>query len=268
MVHCAHNLVPFACAASTSPKRPLRSRLGDAIRALTPRRVRRTKNFKEADSHCPSLNVDVLIELNECQSPTPDKMKRRWSDDEISTNLGTSSCTGSESHPEEITSLPGSVEEIPLPSCTSSTTSRASCSSVLSDDSDFQVEVKYGLDGKPQVSGKLRLHTELHQMALLISQRAASKFTGRVSSDVRNAFVAVDTNGDGKVTPAELAAFCEHFDLTTEIATRFFTLLDPDDTGVADWSSFFARYAPVFRENTKFRLNPGVRAYPALQMKD
>lgn len=218
----------------------------------------------QIDSHCPSLNVDVLIELNESQSPK-DKMKRRWSDDEISTNLGTSSCTGSI---EEVTSLPGSVEELPLPSCTSSTTSSASCNSVFSDDEDFQVEVKYGIDGQPQLRGKLRLSTELHQMALLISRRAASKFTGRVSTDVRNAFLAVDTNGDGKLTPEELAAFCGHFDLTTEIATRFFALLDPDNTGVADWVSFLARYAPVFRQNTKFRLNPCERFYPALQMRD
>lgn len=270
MVHCAHIFTPpGACAAHPTTQLKRRaSRLGDAIRALTPRRSRRTK--KESDSHCPSLNVDVLIQLNEHQSPA-DKMKRRWSEDEISTNLGTLSCTGSMEEPdsplpEEVTSLPGSVEEIPLPSCTSSATSSASCSSAFSDDEDFQVEVKRGIDGKPQLSGKLRISTELHQMALLISRRANSKFSGRVSTDVRNAFLAVDTNGDGKLTPAELAAFCGHFDLTTEVATRFFTLLDPDGVGVADWSSFLARYAPVFRENTKFRLNPCDRHYPALGM--
>jgi Ca2+-binding EF-hand superfamily protein len=181
-------------------------------------------------------------------------MKRRWSDDEISTQLGASSSTASI---EEVTSLPGSVEEVPMPSSTSS----LSGGSAFSDEEGDQIEAK------PNETRKMSITRQLHQMALLISRKAgtSSKYSGRVSTDVRHAFLAVDTNSDGKLTPTEMAAFCRHFDLTSETATRLFSLLDPDETGRADWSSFLARYAPVFRQGETFRLNPVDPFQPALQ---
>jgi Ca2+-binding EF-hand superfamily protein len=168
-------------------------------------------------------------------------------------------------------SLPGSVEETPEPASASSTSNRSVCSG----DEDDQAAANSGFEAKYTQSimdhayGTLTAGRELYQMALLISRRAASKYSGRVHTDVRNAFLAVDTNGDGKLSLSEMEAFCRHFDLTPEIATRFFSLLDPYKDGQADWSSFLARYAPVFAKvpsNSQFRRNPSAgRSYPALQ---
>merc|ERR1719498_1091733 len=95
--------------------------------------------------------------------------------------------------------------------------------------------------------------SELQALASVIADHAQSKFSGRVYQDVRNAFLAVDANGDGKLTPTEALAFCQHFDLSPATTSRFFTLLDPSETGLADWSSFLARYAPVFMKKTDLK---------------
>merc|ERR1719321_2293923 len=100
---------------------------------------------------------------------------------------------------------------------------------------------EFELDNLAVEIAKRAQSTELHDLADEIAKRAKTKFSGRVYQDVRNAFLAVDTNGDGKLTQSEALAFCQHFDLSSEIASRLFTLLDHNETGLADWSSFLAK---------------------------
>jgi len=130
---------------------------------------------------------------------------------------------------EEPSSLPGSIDEIPMPS-------------------------------------KLPRRSELDDLALVIADCAQARFSGRVYQDVRNAFLAADVDADGKLNEMEAIAFCQHFDLSSEVASRFFTLLDRGETGSANWSSFMAKYAPVFNKKTDFQLNAGAgRKWPAIQ---
>jgi len=242
------HIAPSAAWGSSAPKlnRSVKSRVGDAIRALTPR-TRRTgsNNATEDDTKVHILNVDLLAELGE-----HDKMKRRWSDGGTSTRSGTSSSSA------EVTSLPGSVEEVSLPSCASSDSSPGLPSTDLYDDEE---DPKCRQEVAPTACSHRSRKNALHQMALLISHRAADKYlhhSGRVYQDVRNAFLAADSDSDGKLSPAEATAFCNYFDLSPEIATRLFSLLDPHESGAADWSTFLAKFAPVFREETNWRLNP------------
>merc|ERR1711869_96706 len=116
--------------------------------------------------------------------------------------------------------------------------------------------------------GKSKI-SEVHELATLLADQAQSKFSGRVYQDVRNTFLAVDADGDGKLTPTEALAFCQHFDLSPKTASRFFTLLeqlDHSETGLADWSAFLAAYAPVFMKKTDLKRNASVgRKWPAIQ---
>jgi len=115
------------------------------------------------------------------------------------------------------------------------------------------------------VLSNLPRRSELDDLALVIADRAQSKFSGRVYQDVRNAFLAADVDADGKLNEMEAIAFCQHFDLSSEVASRFFTLLDRCETGSIDWSFFLAIYAPVFNKKTDFQLNAGAgRKWPAI----
>jgi hypothetical protein len=233
MAHCAH-APSCAWAASTEPKKrshSIASRLGDAIRAMKPR-ARRT----EEEPACAKLEDFKL-------------MKQTFADDDVSTQSGgsrrssTTSLQSFESVERQCSSAPLTepVEEMVLPGTPEeiSPTSSRSCTSPSSD---------------------------LQALANVIADHAQSKFSGRVYQDVRNAFLAVDANGDGKLTPTEALAFCQHFDLSAAVTSRFFTLLDDSETGLADWSSFLARYAPVFTKKSDLRLNAGVgKKWPAIQ---
>jgi hypothetical protein len=126
------------------------------------------------------------------------------------------------------------------------------------------------LPGIPEeiLSASSNSNSDLKALASTIAFHARFKFSGRVYQDVRNAFLAVDANGDGKLTPTEALAFCHHFDLSPATTSRFFKLLDHKETGLADWSSFLALYAPVFKKKTDsdFRRNSGKgRKWPAIQ---
>lgn len=148
----------------------------------------------------------------------------------VSTQSGGSTCSSRSSSPNSVSSLPGAVdEEISL----------------------------------PPIQTKM---SELQDLANHIASRAKSKFSGRVFEDVRNAFLAVDENGDGKLTASEAQAFCEHFSLSAEKTERFFKLLDRHDTGLADWKSFLSVHAPVFKRKTDCKRNASLgRKWPALQ---
>jgi len=227
MAHCAHVLAPScAWAASTEPKKRSRSvvsQLGNALRAMKPGSRRSTQ-----EKVC-VLNADALTEVENLQDFSMSKMS--LNDDEISTQSGGSRSRASSfaESMEELASLPGSLEEIAMPSTS------------------------------------LR-NSELDELAHVIADRAQSKFSGRVYQDVRNAFLSVDANGDGKLTAKEALAFCQHFDLSPKVTSRFFSLLDHHETGLANWSSFLATCAPVFNKKTDFKLNAGAgRKWPAIQ---
>jgi len=84
---------------------------------------------------------------------------------------------------------------------------------------------------------------ELKRIAKQIGQKA--DFTYRV---IRNAFLAVDADGDGRLSAAEVASFCSHFGFSGSFASRFYTLMDKDEHGNANWQRFMALFAPVFKE--------------------
>jgi hypothetical protein len=232
MTRSAHVLAPAcAWAESTQPKqrsKSIASRLGNAIRALKPPARRSTE-----EKVC-VINADALTEIQECNIS---KLAfESFDEDDISTQSGCSSRRGSfcskasdAMSDEDLSSLPGSIDEISMPSTS------------------------------PRKS-------EIDELALMIADRAQCKFSGRVYQDVRNAFLLCDVNGDGKLTQAETMAFFQHFDLSPEIALRFFTWLDPHETGLANWSSFMAKSASVFNKKTDFQLNAGVgRKMPAIR---
>lgn len=244
MAHCARILAPScAWSESTEPKkrsRSIASRLGNAIRAMKPNAKR---SEEEQVTEVCVLNAAAMKDYEDCSFG-----KETLSCDEISTQSGgsrrssfsltsqsSSSCLA-ESIEEMM--LPGTIEEV-------SPSSSQSC--------------------KSENSGS-ELQTELQALACVVADHAQSKFSGRVYQDVRNAFLAVDTNGDGKLTPTEALAFCQHFDLPPATTSRFFKLLDRSETGLADWSLFLAQYAPVFTKKTDLQRNPGMgRKWPAIQ---
>lgn len=257
MDNCAHILAPSkAWAPTRSPKLTRRrpSKVGNAIRAMKPR----FGKAKTEDLSVCVLNEDLLSELED-----EDREKRRSFSSDASTQSPDSGTSSSSASVAEEVSLPGSVtpssEEISTPS-TLSDPCPLSC-----DEEECDLEVT-SIACNHRKTELPHLANELHQMAILISQRAASKYSGRVYQDVRNAFLVIDADGDGKICLAEARAFCKHFDLTPEIATRFFSLLDPHQSGLGDWSAFLAKCAPVFRGKSNWRLAPPVgRKQPALK---
>jgi hypothetical protein len=73
---------------------------------------------------------------------------------------------------------------------------------------------------------------------------------------VRNAFLAVDTDGDGKLSLREVTAFAQYFGLPACTASQFFDLLDRGD-GAADWRQFMAMYGTVLSEReSSFKPKP------------
>jgi hypothetical protein len=244
MAHCARILAPScAWSESTEPKkrsRSIASRLGNAIRAMKPL----AKRFEEEPvTEVFVLNAAAVKDHEDCSLE-----KETMSYDEISTQSGGSRRSSfSLASQSSSACLTESVEEMMLPGTPEeiSPSSSQSC--------------------KSENSGSIQ-GSELQALARIIADHAQSKFSGRVYQDVRNAFLAVDTNGDGKLTPTEALAFCQHFNLSPATTSRFFALLDHSETGLADWSSFLAQTASVFMKKTDLKLNPGMgRKWPAIQ---
>lgn len=227
MVHCAHVLAPStAWAESTEPKkrnRGITTRLGNAIRALKPG-TKKAKEEQITEDQVFALDADMAMEMKKyCMVSSDDDISM------LSTRSGSSRC--SSVGKASSSSFSESAEEMVLPWCIEDTSTPSN------------------------VSKQDELNERLHELATLIADRAQSMFSGRVYQDVRNAFLAVDANGEGKLTPSEALAFCQHFDLPPTTTSSFFALVDHCDTGLADWSSFLARYAPVFMKKTDHRLN-------------
>jgi len=257
MVHCAHILAPSsAWAASTHSKhcnQSVASRFGDAIRALKPG-VKKT-----LEERVFVLNADLLTEMQEWSVS-----KQPLTDEDISTEAGTSRRTSRVSEAESRTS---SVRELPLlPGCIDEISTEFISHRTTSTKSVEEIPLLPGLIDEMPVSSHPPRKSELDNLAAIVADHAQSKFSGRVYQDVRNAFLAVDANGDGKVTHAEMLAFCQHFNLSSEIASQLFSLLDQHDTGLVHWSSFLTQCAPIFNKKSDHKLNAGVgRKWPAIQ---
>eukprot|EP00746_Dinoflagellata_sp_MGD_P000143 gnl/MRDRNA2_/MRDRNA2_100247_c0_seq1.p1 gnl/MRDRNA2_/MRDRNA2_100247_c0~~gnl/MRDRNA2_/MRDRNA2_100247_c0_seq1.p1 ORF type:complete len:186 (-),score=21.22 gnl/MRDRNA2_/MRDRNA2_100247_c0_seq1:210-767(-) len=109
----------------------------------------------------------------------------------------------------------------------------------------------------PNLSSTFR-KVELDKLAIVIacavqSKLQTCKFSGfrsvrlyPVYEHLRNVFQEIDSDCDGKLTNAETHLFWKQFNLPSESASRFFTLLDGDTTGFVNWEAFLARYAPLF----------------------
>jgi hypothetical protein len=86
-------------------------------------------------------------------------------------------------------------------------------------------------------------HAELKRIAKQVAQK--TNFSYRV---IRNSFVAVDSDGDGRLSSSEVESFCNHIGISSSVASRFYALMDKDENGNANWQKFMAVFAPVFKE--------------------
>jgi len=217
---------------------------------------------KSAEEKISVINADALKEIQE-QTVLMKLLNGPALDDaDLSTQSGGSSRRSSWASEaesptlsaQEVSLLPGSTDEISMPSDSPSKKKSLELPSLP------------GAVDEISMSSLPARKSELDKLAVVIADRAQSKFSGRVYEDVRNAFLAVDSNGDGKLTQAEAVAFCQHFDLSSETALHLFTLLDRHDSGLGDWSSFLVQCFPVFSKKSDFKLNAGPgRKRPAIQ---
>eukprot|EP00746_Dinoflagellata_sp_MGD_P166929 gnl/MRDRNA2_/MRDRNA2_97166_c0_seq1.p1 gnl/MRDRNA2_/MRDRNA2_97166_c0~~gnl/MRDRNA2_/MRDRNA2_97166_c0_seq1.p1 ORF type:complete len:297 (-),score=32.83 gnl/MRDRNA2_/MRDRNA2_97166_c0_seq1:163-1005(-) len=244
------NVLTSACAwaKSAQPKkrsRSLVSRLSDAIRAMKP--AARTSTEEKV---C-VIDGDSLTEIQECHISFS---KMPVDSDDISTQSGSSRRQEKVKEEEQLNSE--------SPDRCSRKSSKYLMSELLNNDTIGHLQELSPLPGSTdEISMPFTLpeKSELDELAIVIADRARSKFSGRVYQDVHNVFLAVDDDGDGQITQAEAVAFCQHFDLSSEIALRFFTLLDRHGTGLTSWTSFMAKYAAVFNNKTDFQRNSGIR---------
>eukprot|EP00746_Dinoflagellata_sp_MGD_P095527 gnl/MRDRNA2_/MRDRNA2_38279_c0_seq1.p1 gnl/MRDRNA2_/MRDRNA2_38279_c0~~gnl/MRDRNA2_/MRDRNA2_38279_c0_seq1.p1 ORF type:complete len:250 (-),score=46.80 gnl/MRDRNA2_/MRDRNA2_38279_c0_seq1:344-1093(-) len=84
---------------------------------------------------------------------------------------------------------------------------------------------------------------ELKRIAKQVARK--TDFSYRI---IRNSFVAVDADGDGRLTSSEVESFCTHIGISASVAARFYALMDKDEFGNANWQKFMAVFAPVFKE--------------------
>jgi hypothetical protein len=84
---------------------------------------------------------------------------------------------------------------------------------------------------------------ELKRIAKQIGEKAGFSYRA-----IRNAFLALDEDGDGKLTAPEVESFCGHFGISASVAARFYALMEKDELKNANWQKFMAVYAPVFKE--------------------
>lgn len=84
---------------------------------------------------------------------------------------------------------------------------------------------------------------EFKRLVRMIGEKAEFKY-----QSVRNAFLAVDTDGDGKLSMTEVSTFFQHFGFPASVASDFFTMMDRDGSGDVDWREFMAIFAPLFKQ--------------------
>lgn len=66
--------------------------------------------------------------------------------------------------------------------------------------------------------------------------------------NIRNMFIAADTDGSGKLTVEETVELFSNFGLESALAHKFFNFIDKDGSGEIDWREFMAAFGPVFNE--------------------
>eukprot|EP00746_Dinoflagellata_sp_MGD_P001936 gnl/MRDRNA2_/MRDRNA2_103703_c0_seq1.p1 gnl/MRDRNA2_/MRDRNA2_103703_c0~~gnl/MRDRNA2_/MRDRNA2_103703_c0_seq1.p1 ORF type:complete len:295 (+),score=63.63 gnl/MRDRNA2_/MRDRNA2_103703_c0_seq1:96-980(+) len=66
--------------------------------------------------------------------------------------------------------------------------------------------------------------------------------------NIRNMFIAADTDNSGKLTLVETVELFANLHLESELAHKFFNFMDKDKSGEIDWREFMAAFGPVFSE--------------------
>lgn len=192
---------------------------------------------------------DLSHTLESPQKRRKDSVRSSSGDENASTHSGESSSP----------SLPGSIvssDEDVAPRnevsvCIAATAQSRSSSCSAREPREPVTEVK-GVTSRYGISEA----TEFKRMARMIGEKAEFKYR-----TVRDAFVAVDANGDGKLDVHEITAFFKHFGLAEDVALHFFKLMDRDGSGDIDWKEFMAVFAPVFRPSETFSHPPAYRTW-------
>jgi hypothetical protein len=89
------------------------------------------------------------------------------------------------------------------------------------------------------VNEKIEFKRILRQLA----QNAEFKYR-----NIRNMFIAADTDNSGKLTLEETVQLFTNLRLESELARKFFSFIDKDKSGEIDWHEFMAAWGPVFTE--------------------
>lgn len=84
---------------------------------------------------------------------------------------------------------------------------------------------------------------EFKRIIRLVGQKAENKY-----QSVRNMFIAVDRDGDGKLSVKEVVHLFANFGLEAELAERFFGFMDKDGSGEVSLHEFMATFGPVMSE--------------------
>jgi len=196
------------------PRRLLKQSLGKSIAQKCGRVLGLQKPLKQLPTSVHEPTEEPVYMLNASALADHDfefsKCKTSRSNSR-STNGSDSTIYPRSSSKESATSLPGSVE---------------------SDDEDQGL----GNDAWDH-------QAELKRIAKQIGQKG--DFNYRV---IRNAFLAVDADGDGRLSSSEVASFCNHFGMSASVASRFYASMEKDERGNANWQKFMAVFAPVFKE--------------------
>eukprot|EP00746_Dinoflagellata_sp_MGD_P012383 gnl/MRDRNA2_/MRDRNA2_126399_c0_seq1.p1 gnl/MRDRNA2_/MRDRNA2_126399_c0~~gnl/MRDRNA2_/MRDRNA2_126399_c0_seq1.p1 ORF type:complete len:446 (+),score=72.04 gnl/MRDRNA2_/MRDRNA2_126399_c0_seq1:158-1339(+) len=115
-----------------------------------------------------------------------------------------------------------------------------------------------GLQSKKDVATDSVHSQEMKKIAKRIGQTMDFRYMV-----VRNAFLALDANGDGKLSEKEVMAFCNHVQLPALLSAQFYTLMDKDEHGNADWRRFMATYGTYLKEPTTCGISsPKVHSMP------
>lgn len=150
-------------------------------------------------------------------------------------------------------SLPGSVDEQEFPdqpsarsrSSSVSRGSRASSKGSRASSKQNTIGSTFSADAH-----------EVQRIARMINEAARSRCAVDRYRPVRDAFLAVDGDGDGQISAVECVALFRHFGLCDELALRFHALMDRNGTGSMNWREFMAMFSTVFQKKDGLLTEP------------